>query len=327
MSYKENRLFSIPYSGKNDYNEYLNMIQEYKNHIHSIFFGLSELEDHVSMQNITKHTDYTDEERQNIYNFLEKTKGIYKRIVTYNTMIQAQEDIVILRYFENYIYPIIEKYSIDGFILTNFNLARKLHKDFPKLEIHTSCNGLQWTIRQMEMWKEHAGAVLFNPPREAARTPSLLKEFHSAGFPLKVLVNEACVYGCVHSIHHACTISLSQDGCHDCNLSDIGNMLRTNLFLPKWLDDIDEYVHVYKLAGRGNPISKLKKTFDAYILQKPFKYINDYAAIGSSNYIKILERKGILIPEKLIPNKLKYCESKYCDKTCFDCRKIIQAIL
>ena len=107
---------------------------------------------------------------------------MYKRIVVYNSISYNENDSITFNYFDTIIYPLIEKYNIDGFVITSLPLAIKLHKDFPKLELHTSCNCFQWNIRQMELWRNLAGIEIFNPPREAGRTPSMLKEMYNAGF-------------------------------------------------------------------------------------------------------------------------------------------------
>lgn len=317
-----NRKFSLPYSNRINPYVYINLIEDYKKNIENIFLGLSELPNHVSLQK-----DYINYDSKEL---LRITKGLYKRIVAYNPIFINEEISNIFDYFEKNIYPIIDEYSIDGFILTNLDLAIKLHTDFPKLEIHTSCNCFQYTIRQMEMWREFAGVTLFNPPREAARMPSLLKTMHECGFKLKVLVNEACIFGCPYAYNHACGIASQKNNIYFnknmCGGNNCNNIFKTNLILPKWLDYLDEYVDVYKLSGRGSSIGQLKRIFDAYILQKKVKYINDYACYGFGNILSKLENKGIKIEEDIIPDKLRYCECKYCDSTCFECRTALSKI-
>lgn len=318
-----NRKFSVPYSNRVNPYTYIKLLNQYRYSIENIFLGLSELPNHISLQRNFNRYDSKD--------LLKITKGLsYKRIIAYNPIFINDNISNVFKYFEDIIYPIIEEYSIDGFILTNLDLAIKLHKDFPSLEIHTSCNGYQYTIRQMELWRELAGVTLFNPPREAARMPSLLKTMHEYGFKLKVLVNEACIFGCPYAYNHACEIALQKENTfykkNMCGGNDFKNIFKTNVILPKWLDYLDEYVDVYKLSGRNGTKNSLKTMFDAYILQKKFKYINDYICCGGRNTIKILENKGIKIEENIIPDKLRYCECKDCEITCFECKNALSKI-
>jgi hypothetical protein len=171
----------------------------------------------------------------------------------------------------------------------------------------------------MNLWRELAGIDIFNPPREAGRSPFMLKEMHREGFKLKVLVNEACLYGCPYSLNHACSVSENTCVYNKCFCDDYANALRSNFVHPKWLDDLDEYVYCYKLSGRDSSLKRLKNIFDAYIHQKEFVYINDIITKGWGNAISLLEYEGIKIPESIIPNKLRYCECKECNKTCFLC--------
>lgn len=316
---KDSRKFSIPYSPYIKAEEYLSLIENYRPFIENIYLGIPQLDNHISLQNkINEDIDCN----KNTLQLLKRIKTQYKKLITYNS-ISINEDIdKVLTYFDTTIYPLIEKYNINGFILTNFNLAKKIKTDFPNIELHTSCNAFQWNIRQMEMWAK-IGVDFFNPPREAARTPSMLKEMHNAGFKLKVLLNEACIYGCSHMYNHACAVSEHKNSLSTCCNDDLSNAFKTNLFLPRWLDEIDEYCDIYKLSGRSIFYKQLKNVFDAYILQKPFTYIHEYATMGKQNPINILQQRGINIKDTDIPDKLRYCECKQC-KTCNVCDNLLK---
>ena len=45
------------------------------------------------------------------------------------------------------------------------------------------------------LWRKECGASVFNPSREILRTPAKLKEMHDAGFKIKAIVNESCLFG------------------------------------------------------------------------------------------------------------------------------------
>lgn len=313
------RKFSIPYSSNIDPDSYMNLISAYTPYIENIYMGIPELKNHVSLQH------QSGDENQ-VYDLLSKTQNLYKRIVVFNSISYNKDDDDVFKLFDTTINPIIEKYKIDGFVVTSLPLAIKLRRDFPNLELHTSCNSFQWNIRQMKLWESLAGISTFNPPREAAKTPSMLKEMHKAGFKLKVLLNEACLYGCPFTINHACGVAEGKKTHISCSLNDYSNALRTNLFLPQWLDTIDEYVYCYKLSGRDASYECLKKILDAYILQKPMTYIDEISTYGGKSAIRDLEDNGIRIKISDIPEKTRYCEAKECNTSCFICSNKMQQI-
>lgn len=315
------RKFSIPYSTSIEVDNYINLIDNYYENIESIYMGIPELTNHISLQYRNKHTD-----DNKVYDFLDKIHLKYKRIIVYNSISYNMDDYDLFKLFDEKIYPIIEKYDIDGMVITSLPLGIKLKRDYPNLELHTSCNSFQWNIRQMDLWREKAGINIFNPPREAAKTPSMLKEMYNAGFKLKVLVNEACTYGCPYTINHACSISEGVSTESICGCNDLANSLRSNLFLPEWLETIDEYVYCYKLAGRVSGYNKLKTTFDSYIHNKPYSYIDEISTYGSNNPILYLLRNNVRIKPSDIPEKTRYCEAKKCNKTCFVCSNAMSKI-
>jgi hypothetical protein len=263
------------------------------------------------------------------YELLEKTKFKYKRIVVYNNTCYDKSDKELFKYFDDIIYPLIEKYKIDGFTITSLPLAQKIRTDFPKIELHTSVNCNHFNIRTMDMWKQLADIDIFNAPREAGRMIPLLKEMKSHGLKTKILLNESCIFGCPFSFKHQIDLALQRDTYYDvCHSYDYTNAFKTNLILPKWLNDLDEYVYCYKLSGRVALKENLINYLDAYILGKKFTYINDYTCYGELNPIGILEKKfGIKIKEDDIPDKLKYCECKDCNITCFLCSDLYKKYL
>ena len=176
----------------------------------------------------------------------------------------------------------------------------------------------------METWREVAGIDVFNPPREAAKTPSMLKEMHDAGFKLKVLVTEACQYGCPHMMTHACSVAEDKRLYLNskCGSYEFSNVFRSNFFQPKWLKYIDEYVDIYKISGRNSYDYELSPILDAYILGKEFTYIDEISTFGFSNPLAKFKEKDIRIKLSDIPEKTRYCEAKECNKTCFMCYDI-----
>lgn len=310
--------FSIPYTNLVKSSLYLKFINYYSQHIENIYLGIPELENHLCVT--------FDNETQESYNFLKDSIGLYKRIVAFNGIGYNKSDYDLFKYFDETIYPLIEKYSIDGFILSSLPLAQKLHKDFPKLELHTSCNTFIWDIRQMYYWKEYAGIEIFNPPREICRKPNKLKEMYKEGFKLKVLVNENCMYNCPYTINHAYHMINGTNRCYTCPNKNDDYVFKTNLFLPEWLDTIQEYVYCFKLAGRNSNLNFLKKCFDSYILKKDYDFIDEICTYETNNIIQLLKNKGIRISGKQVPLKVSYCECKECE-TCKECENAINRVM
>ena len=102
--------------------------------------------------------------------------------------------------------------------------------------------------------------------------------------------------------------------------------MRSNLILPSWLQYLDEYVDVYKLAGRGSSYNKISNILNAYIGQKSMN-IDKYASMGRSNPLSRLADMNIFISESDIPDKVRYCECKECEKTCFQCKDALTKLI
>ena len=285
----KNRKFSIPYNRTN-VDDYLDLLKTYsKDKIDNIYLSIPEIDNHLYDEN---ESDISKE-------FLKKTKD-YKRIVVYNYGVYNYSDDEFYNHLDKSIFPLIEKYRIDGFIVTNLNVSRYIHKNYPNLELHLSCNNPVYTIRQAEMWFKEAGISLFNPPREIARTIPLLKEFHNHGFKLKVLLNSTCMYGCPYQMNHTCANGLNLDLKFNCAFSDLVNSLKTNVILPEWIE-----------------------LLDAYIDNKKPKFLTDFS-LGCA--LNNFDRIGLKIPTDLVPQKLLYCECKECN-TCTVCKSAVKDIL
>ena len=65
----KNRRFSIPFSNNIQVDEYLSMIEPYKNNIENIYLGIPELSNHVSKQNLLRNYNVDYEQS---HDFLDK---------------------------------------------------------------------------------------------------------------------------------------------------------------------------------------------------------------------------------------------------------------
>lgn len=319
------RKFSIPFNGT-DPDLYIEKMNTYLNNIENIFLGIPTLisnHQNIKIMHGSSVKDILTYEK-NCYEFLSKTNGIVKRIVTLNSgFYDFKTDDQLQLFLMTKIVPLVEKYKINGFILTDYNMAVMIHKIYPELELHTSCNCFQWTTRIMNLWKENAGISIFNPPREILRSPEKLKEFKNAGFKLKCIVNESCLYGCPETINHCMALAAENMTLKNCNRNDLANVFRSNWIIPRWLKKLDDYVDIYKISGRLKPTKYIFKTLDAYINEIDDIDLSDILTGGTIGYI--LDNK-IKIPVKDIPDKLLTCECKNCNVDCFVCSNLMQKL-
>jgi collagenase-like PrtC family protease len=301
----KHRKFSIPYNGSGI--DFVRMVDNYQPCVDNIYFSIPEVLSHCNDEKIYNKLD----------EFLIASNGKYKRILSVNSL-GIYDEVKLFNLFNNYVNSFIERYNVEGVITTSLNLAKKLRRDFPNIELHTSCNCFQYTTRQMDVWNNLVGIDVFNPPREAAKSPSMLKEMRNAGYKLKVIVNQACMYGCGYMLNHSCGITKLTE--IDCGHRNPVNIFRTNVVIPEWLDYLDEYVDIYKIVGRHFNNNEMKYILDAYILGTPYKFLDEIISMNKRSYINILKMAGIRIRPDDIPSKTRYCEAKDCDKTCFVCR-------
>ena len=319
----KDRMFAVPFNGS-AVDGYLKLIEPYMPNIEHVYMGINTLCN--SQASIIRfNSDYSADSIinyvNNCYLLLKELKGIKKRIITINNSFYNFTDVSRKLFVETDLSRFIYENEPDGFILTDFKLACMLHEKFPFLELQTSCNTYMWSVREMRIWQEMAGISLFNPPREILRTPEKLKEMHEAGFKLKCLVNEACLYGCPERHTHDNEISVCNNGCsHQCNRGDLVNMLRSNFIVPRWMERLDRFVDIYKIAGRRYSNERLALVFDAFFNCRNdinlLDIIHNETLTGANERIRYF-------PVSAVPDKLLYCECKKCDVSCTKCRETV----
>ena len=260
---------------------------------------------------------------------LGKSKGRFRRICTLNAMYYMYGTAGELFAFVKDICDAVDKYAIDGLIVTDYRIAKALHTLRPEVEIHTSCNAYQWSITQMEIWREVCGVKVFNPPREILRVPSKLKEMHDAGFGLKCLVNESCLIGCPNSFNHSMSIALRCLGILDmCCQRGVGDILRGNYIVPRWQKHYDRYVDIYKIAGRDTVGDYPFKCMDAYLREEDKMVLSDLILGGTVAQFKRIVPDGIRDRLTLdrVPDKLLSCECKGCSE-CGLCDRLMKSFV
>lgn len=320
------RLFSVPYDTTINPSDYLCAISEYKDNIDHIFFGMPSIGANYHNRNAHARGEIPSvkiiNENENAKQFLKLSKGKMKRTLAVNNIYIPTQPFGKEAYAEFNIIPILEEYGVEGVILTDFDMAKHIHRCLPKVEICTSCNGFLWTKRQMDLWAEEAGATLFNPPREVLRMPRMLEYFRSTGYRLKYLLNECCMIGCTYCIQHATAVAIGDECPHDCSHGDPANFLRCHYVLPRWLDKLDDYIDVYKISGRMSSLEYITRVLKAYITGE-----DDIDMLSITNGGKFFGAKAPRVIANKIPDKLLTCECAECNKTCFVCDNLMKQLM
>ena len=332
------RKYAIPYNGSNP-EWFLNQMDKRKKYIDHVFCELpfddflSQLRFLYGNDNGQKMNDNSTLLNRSLYmkncsDFLQLTLGKYKRICPINAAYYNFKDLSDFNFFVKKVCNTLVYYSVEGVILSDYRLALVLRQLLPNLEIQTSCNGYQWDLTQMAIWRDNIGVKLFNPPREILRLPSKLKEMHNAGFRLKCIVNEGCLIGCPNSLNHQMCVALRCYNGSYCVQRGVADIFRSNWILPRWQKYYDEYVDVYKISGRAEPVEYIFYALDAYInevntiplsnlmINGVMKVMRAYCSLASLNAITLDK----------IPDKLAFCECHDC-KNCKLCKNVLSSIL
>lgn len=336
--YSVNRKFSVPFCQYVGYSvdDYLNFIQPYIQNIDSVFCSApSSFGDHIltkndllfnstgsAIDNFYSLVHYDEV----LYDFLGRTKGLFKRYLTLNYAVFMMPDEDWMRMLHSYVFPIIEEFGLDGLILSNYNMACYIHSTYPNLEIHNSCNTFSWNIAEIENWRVYGGLTSFNPPRQIVRCPDKLEDFYSSGIKLKVLINEACYFGCSSMINHCVLRSTSIKYSFSCLKDYPINILRGCYVTKDYYDYLDKFIDVYKLTGKACDLNGLKKIFDYYILCKD---VNNLLDVIYGPAVLIFKKlfPGVVLNPKDLPKYLFKCECKNCFNGCDVCTKFFGDIL
>lgn len=331
---KKNRMYSLPYNGT-DVDWFLQEAEKRKKNIDHIFLDIPLPVGIPRSRDMFCHVENVNSYNR-MYNhvmscvdLLKKSKGNFRRLCTLNAMYYPYQNAGDFFSFIQDVCDVIVQYAIDGVIVTDYRVARAIHKKLPEVDIQTSCNGYQWNTTQMEIWRETCGTTTFNPPREILRSFSKLKEMHDMGFRLKCLVNEACLMGCPNTFNHSLSIALRCLGTLDnCCQRGIGDILRANYILPRWQKYYDEYVDVYKISGRESKKDYPFFALDAYLREE--NSIPLSALMHGGTMAQFKKNVPVEIRKKLtldkIPDKLMTCECKNC-KQCGLCEKIAKTYI
>ena len=341
------RMYSLPYNGTNP-EWFLQEVEKRKKNIDHVYCELplteSNMFSHVrflfdgkkntgSKQKANPDPEKTNLKRanyvKNCAEFLRISKGRVRRICPVNAMYYRYDTEEELKDFVISLARAANYYQLEGFILSDYRMAVLLHALLPELEIHTSCNAYQWNLRQMEIWRDKCGVKVFNPPREILRVPENLKKMHDKGYKLKCLINEGCLMGCPNSFNHNLSIAMSCSApILSCCQNGIADLFRANWILPRWQKYYDEYVDIYKIAGRNSEGDYPFKTMDAYLTENNDMPLEELMISGTIMFAHRMLPKEILqkITIDKVPDKLLTCECSSCEQ-CKLCEAILASLI
>ena len=341
------RMYSLPYNGTNP-EWFLQEVEKRKKNIDHVYCELplteSNMFSHVrflfdgkkntgSKQKANPDPEKTNLKRanyvKNCAEFLRISKGRVRRICPVNAMYYRYDTEEELKDFVISLARAANYYQLEGFILSDYRMAVLLHALLPELEIHTSCNAYQWNLRQMEIWRDKCGVKVFNPPREILRVPENLKKMHDKGYKLKCLINEGCLMGCPNSFNHNLSIAMSCSApILSCCQNGIADLFRANWILPRWQKYYDEYVDIYKIAGRNSEGDYPFKCMDAYLTENNDMSLSELMISGTIMFAHRMLPKEILqkITIDKVPDKLLTCECSSCEQ-CKLCEAILASLI
>ena len=209
------------------------------------------------------------------------------------------------------------KYNIYGCVISNFDVALKLHELCPNLVLNTSCNLPQYEVSVLEPWRKYLNCNIVNPSRNSSRNILLLKSFYKAGYKIKLMLNEPCDLYCPNICSYC---PKSMDTSYLCfGYRTKQSPLHSCIILPRWLNIFDEFVDHYKITGRYNKdVDYILNQFKNYLTRSDDCYLGEFHP----------NARHINIPVNAIPNDLLYCSSnnKSCEE-CGICNKIYQDYL
>lgn len=309
--------FTLPYNNS-DPEVFLKYFSGYEDYIDSFYFGMPGIFE--SHNPIRESFAKTIELCSNTYRFLELAKNKFKTILCLNTIVYPENYESVCFLMNKELGPLVEAYDVNAVNLASPTLAEIIHRLFPNLEIQTSCNTYSFINNMYYLWNEKFGTTVFNLPREAMRTPTILESFQKTGFKSKCIVNEGCIYGCPGNIEHACSFVIPDSAVHFfCDRSDfhLSDIFKSNFVPPHLLPGFNNKIDILKIAGRTFPSHRIFQIFKSYLDCDPEA---DVELLLHSRSRRYLAENKIHIKSKQWPKKTLTCECKEC-RTCNICHK------
>lgn len=135
--------------------------------------------------------------------------------------------------------------------------------------------------------------------------------------------------GCPNSFNHNLSIAMSCSApILSCCQNGIADLFRANWILPRWQKYYDEYVDIYKIAGRNSEGDYPFKTMDAYLAENNDMPLEELMISGTIMFAHRMLPKEILqkITIDKVPDKLLTCECSSCEQ-CKLCEAILASLI
>ena len=302
LQQKSKNRFSFPFNGEGDVKNWIDRVKPYAYFIHDIYFACPNVVNFFSNRMVKDYSNKCIE----LCNLLEKNDWHPNCVVVLNdntpkALSEKKELIKIVIDF-------IDRYNIYGCVVSDFDIACMLKELRPNVVLNTSCNVPQYQISSLDCWRDFANITLVNPNRPMARNIPYLKKLKNAGYKIKLLINEKCSIICPNYI---CSCSRfeqdSQCAAYVCKTTP----LQSCIVLPRWLNELDEYVDIYKLTGRMFKLDYVLNQLELYILRT-----------DNCLYNELHQGCNIPLNCKDIPDHLLHCNYTNCNQ-CGKCKELM----
>lgn len=306
--------FSIPFNASYIL-AFLSELDKRREYVHDVFVALPCFLNYFSAATYELSPDY----EKVCHKFLLDTIGAwFPRYVPLNADYDSMSWDTMHNEFIPELIKALKAYRIDGVICSNYYIAKRIREALPNIAIETSCNAMHWTTAIMKTWQKDIGIEAFNVPREAGRNLPWLKDLHSQGLPIKLLLNEQCTPFCPYMAGFCAEHHNYDDSKGDCyiNTNPDKALFRNCIVLPRWLDQLDELVDIYKITGRYVPPEQIWQTFDRYIEGK------DCTMADIMNF----DHARFQFSTAELPDKLLSCGFNDCDTKCHLCSSLAEKI-
>ena len=169
------RIYSLPYNGTNP-EWFLQEAEKRKQNIDHVYCELpnEEMLSHVRFlfdgKDGSKVNAADTKQKRALYmmncaEFLRSSYGRIRRICPVNAMYYQFNSEEELKQFAITLAQQVNRYRLEGLILSDYRIAVLLHALLPALDIHTSCNASQRNQRHMDISTAQRAAHASNPPR------------------------------------------------------------------------------------------------------------------------------------------------------------------
>jgi collagenase-like PrtC family protease len=186
---------------------------------------------------------------------------------------------------------------------------------------------------QRAVFYAKAGADVITPDVNINRDLDLLKEIKKAtGAELKLMVNEGCLYKCpFRKFHFNATSHVSREvskvgldvsfadflnACNSFMSEDHSQILKSCWIRPEDLRKYSEITNYFKIVGRSQPNSMVKRTIRAYLEES---WNGDLLDILCASIKRFSMSEGAYLDNKML-DKYKFFEKVVaCDNRCGQC--------